>query len=442
MPSVDGLGTEGITSLKVLDDQFVWTATSSSTINCWRVPGTRSSRIAELATSPGDVETDTSLSTADFANAVSPYGFSMDSIQPSTLRSRQRDSFSAEKEGWPRSDSPSSLSDAPTRNVEPPSGSRSRNTARGGTLMRRESGTLFNPSTSSVYTATGPPQASPMALTTLFGVPYQSLIRLSSPADGFASPLFGRIKDPDVATLYSAASIRSIPIPMRQLTLKVQSESFRPITLAQPPPGLNSVLPRPMASLDGNTLGSPISTGQQGHKAVQSVDDIEDAARLAYETREIAPEALPIRDRPDYVLQGAQGIVRSVMLNDRWHALTVDTTGHVGVWDIVRGKCVGMFEKCDVEKANESECTQDGQKWKWSPREALEIVRERIEGEAVVNAWCTVDSSIGNLMVHIESNRAFDAEIFADEAGYEGDIQFEEDHRCEFFCCFIMDLSG
>jgi WD repeat-containing protein 48 len=298
--------------------------------------------------------------------------------------------------------------------------------------MNRESGTPLNPSTSSVHTATVLPQANPTTLTTLFGVPYQSLIKLSSPADGFASPLFGRIKDPDVATLYSAASIRSIPIPMRQLTLKVQAEPLRPINLSQPPPGLNSVLPRSMASMDGNTLASPISTGQLGHKAVQSVDDIEDAARIAYETREIAPEALPIRDRPDYVLQGAQGIVRSVVLNDRWHALTVDTMGHVGVWDIVRGKCVGMFEKCDVEKTHECENTPDGQKWKWSPREALEVVRERIEGEAVVNAWCTVDSSIGNLMVHIESNRVFDAEIFGDEAGYQGDIQFEEDHRCEY----------
>jgi WD repeat-containing protein 48 len=189
--------------------------------------------------------------------------------------------------------------------------------------------------------------------------------------------------------------------------------------------------------MDGNTFGSAISTGQQGYRAVQSVDEIEDAARIAYENREVAPEAFPVRDRPDYVLHGTQGIVRSVVLNDRWHALTVDTMGHVGAWDIVRGQCVGMFEKWDVEKANESGSTPDGQKWKWSPREALEVVRERIEGEAVVNAWCTVDSSIGNLMVHVENNRAFDAEIFADEAGYQGGIKFDEEHRCKPFVRFI-----
>jgi WD40 repeat protein len=45
----DGIGNEGINSLRVLDDQFVFTATASSTINCWRVPGSRHARIAEGA---------------------------------------------------------------------------------------------------------------------------------------------------------------------------------------------------------------------------------------------------------------------------------------------------------------------------------------------------------------------------------------------------------
>lgn len=419
-PSPDSLGTEGITSLAVLDDQFVWTATSSSTINCWRVPGTRGSRIAELA---GDKDS-SPPAVQDFANTVSPFGFSMDSIQPSTLRSRKRDSISAEREGWSRSDSPNSLGETQ---------SRPRNVAaRNSMLGSRESGTPINPSTSSIYTTTGP-AAAPTAINTLFGVPYSSLIRLSSPADGFISPLFGRVKDPEVATLYSAASVKSVPVPMRQLTLKGQLESStRPSHTTQNSQGMNSVLQRSMVSIDANAFGSFASAGQQGAKAVQSPEEIEDAARLAYENREIAPEAQAVRERPDYVLHGTQGIVRSVVLNDRWHALTVDTVGHVGVWDIVRGECVGMFEKADVEQVNEYENCQKGQKWKWSPREALEVVRERIEGEAVVHAWCTVDSSIGNLMVHIENNRAFDAEIFADEAGYKGEHHFEEDHRCKF----------
>jgi WD repeat-containing protein 48 len=36
-PCTDGIGNEGFSSLRVLDDQFVFTATASSTINCWVV---------------------------------------------------------------------------------------------------------------------------------------------------------------------------------------------------------------------------------------------------------------------------------------------------------------------------------------------------------------------------------------------------------------------
>jgi WD repeat-containing protein 48 len=94
-----------------------------------------------------------------------------------------------------------------------------------------------------------------------------------------------------------------------------------------------------------------------------------------------------------------------------------------------------MYEKQDVEQASRIENSGGPQddEWKWSPREALDVVRDRIEGEAFVHAWCTVDTSIGNLMVHITSARAFDAEIFADEAGYHGEFKFEEEHRCEYF---------
>jgi WD repeat-containing protein 48 len=53
-----------------------------------------------------------------------------------------------------------------------------------------------------------------------------------------------------------------------------------------------------------------------------------------------------------------------------------------------------------------------------------------------MHAWCTVDTSIGNLMVHIASTQAFDAEIFVDEAGYHGEFKFEEDHLREYFLAY------
>lgn len=418
-PCTDGIGNEGINSLKVLDDKFVFTATASSTINCWRVPASRRTRIAEGAGAETEHGTP---SAAPLAGSSVPFGFSLDSMQPSLLRSRQRDSFSADKEGWTCSESPSSM-DPPVRRVESPSRTSPRNISKHLSTVSVEHAASQNPSNSSIHTALGnsPPTSNPG----LFGVAYQSLIKLSSPTDGWVSPLFPRVKDSDAATLYSAASIKSVPVPIHQLTLRGQSEAMRsPI---QPQPAINTVLTRSMASFDAGTPGT-IS----GSRFVTSPpEETEEAARLEYESRDVAVDAIPVRSRPDHVIQGTQGIVRSVVLNDRWHALTVDTMGHVGVWDIVRGLCIGMYQKQDVEQAiriENSRAPQDDE-WKWSPREALDIVRDRIEGEAVVHAWCTVDTSIGNLMVHITSTQAFDAEIFADEAGYHGEFKFEEDHR-------------
>jgi hypothetical protein len=134
----------------------------------------------------------------------------------------------------------------------------------------------------------------------------------------------------------------------------------------------------------------------------------------------------------------------SIVLNDRWHAWTVDTNGHVGDWDIVKGMCTGMYEKQDVEQASRSENSRGPQddEWKLSPREALNVVRDRIEEEAIVHAWCTVDTSTGNLMVHITSTQAFDGEIFADEAGYQGEFKVQEDRRREYFPPYVTKPQG
>jgi WD repeat-containing protein 48 len=56
------------------------------------------------------------------------------------------------------------------------------------------------------------------------------------------------------------------------------------------------------------------------------------------EERDLAADATPLLSKPDGVIKGDHdGLVRSVMLNDRIHALTVDTSGEVKIWDAVRG---------------------------------------------------------------------------------------------------------
>jgi hypothetical protein len=60
---------------------------------------------------------------------------------------------------------------------------------------------------------------------------------------------------------------------------------------------------------------------------------------------------------------------------------------------------------------------QGGEKaYDCSPREALDIVREHIDGEAFVVPWSFVDTSMGVLNVHLDEH-AFDAELYADELG-------------------------
>ena len=49
------------------------------------------------------------------------------------------------------------------------------------------------------------------------------------------------------------------------------------------------------------------------------------------------------------MIEGTRGIVQSIVLNDRWYALTVDTRGQFGVWDIIQGQCLGVYEREDIE---------------------------------------------------------------------------------------------
>lgn len=172
--------------------------------------------------------------------------------------------------------------------------------------------------------------------------------------------------------------------------------------------------------------------------APTDVEAVQDT-RTAYEAREFAADAEPFNVNPDAVIAGSPGLVRAILLNDRMHALTVDTTGEVAVWDIVRGICRGWFAREEVRAASRSGSTSGsgprrgngsvtGGDKERSPREALEAVRERIEGDAVSSSWSSVDTKTGVLTVHI-NERCFDSEIYADEAGFDHDRHFGDELR-------------
>ena len=208
-----------------------------------------------------------------------------------------------------------------------------------------------------------------------------------------------------MATLYSAASVMSIPR----------------LNLAKPPtPAIHS--PPPTYLVHGSRTEDTIIPSH--------------SARTRYEEREIAPDATPICPEPDFSLSGDAGLVRCIMLNDRIHALAVDTLGGVAVWDVIRGTCLGRYSPEDIARARLSGSSMVGSGEKeWSPRESLDLVRERIEGEAVTPAWCMADTKAGELTIHF-MDKCFDAEVYADEVGFGADRHYTEDSKCA--CGFFL----
>ncbi|KAG2743594.1 hypothetical protein P692DRAFT_20878417 [Suillus brevipes Sb2] len=214
------------------------------------------------------------------------------------------------------------------------------------------------------------------------GVPLTSFVRLTSPDSHFSPSSFAlRGRDPEVATLYSAASIASVPGGRSPLHAAFHLSS--------------TLMPQ-------NTLRSMKSEISMAPTDVEAMQD----HRTAYEARECGD---------------------------------IDTTGEVAVWDIVRGVCRGWFAREEMRAASRTGSTSGsgprhgngsvtGCDKERSPHEALEAVRERIEGDAVGSPWSSVDTEIGVLTVHINERR-FDSEIYADDAGFNHDRHFGDELR-------------
>ena len=237
--------------------------------------------------------------------------------------------------------------------------------------------------------------------TKLNGLPYDSLVKLVSPDDPFTCTA-NHIRDPEVATLYSAASVMSVP-----------HQIIRPS---------DQIIPT-------SSIGIPLQSSRTEETVMLS-----HTARMKYDERELAADAVPFCLKPDDVIPGDHGLVRCVILSDRVNALTVDTAGEVAVWDIVRGTCQGRYLPEDVAAASLAGSTAGSDEKERSPREALEIVRERIEGEAVVSTWCSADTKAGVLTIHV-NERCFEAEVYADEVGIPN---ANEESKCEWITAVII----
>ncbi|CAG8559242.1 4557_t:CDS:10, partial [Acaulospora colombiana] len=117
-------------------------------------------------------------------------------------------------------------------------------------------------------------------------------------------------------------------------------------------------------------------------------------------------DSVPVRSVPDYVLEGQHGLIKHCILNNRRHILTVDSSGEVALWDIIRCVRIETYGKRDIE----------------------EVASEINTIESIPN-WCSVDTRIGALTVHLDENRCFDAEMYADEDKSIDNANLREDQR-------------
>lgn len=59
----------------------------------------------------------------------------------------------------------------------------------------------------------------------------------------------------------------------------------------------------------------------------------------------------PCLDLPEYTIVGQYGLIKQIILNDRRRVLTLDTTGEVGLWDLLRVRGLIPFVASHADSA-------------------------------------------------------------------------------------------
>ncbi|KKA26181.1 hypothetical protein TD95_003759 [Thielaviopsis punctulata] len=126
---------------------------------------------------------------------------------------------------------------------------------------------------------------------------------------------------------------------------------------------------------------------------------------------DVSPESdgvEPIHHVSEETIEGQNGLVKHVLLNDRRRVLTLDTAGEVLLWDLIQGKPIANYAKRNIAS-----------------------ILPQVNTVEAVAPWCSVDISSGSLTVSLEPFNCFDAEMYADELTMDVDptIEFREDQR-------------
>lgn len=388
-------GTDGIVQIQAADDEYVWAATGSASVRRWRDVGRKRDRLE--AAVPGS---DRRGSLGGFVQ-IPPQTQQYPSTAEGTPIKNKRLSLEPGMDGSlarveSRENRSVAFAPIPTRDrgdeYDPLDSTRAQSAARKTTA----SGAAV---AGSIYSVASSRTGGAEYTTGKNGIAYAHLVCLGLPETPYASGTFNNTttngdSGPNAYSM-SLASFR------------------RPSVPSVAPSGPSGRLPS-IASYHGKDAPEPA-----------------DVARRDFEDREIVLEADPLRQTPDEIIKGRHGLIRALMLNDRQHALTIDTGGQVAVWNVINGRCVGRYSSKDISGVYQGSGAGHSSVSDRDSLETLDIVRERIEGESSTVTWCTIDTRIGSLTVHVEENRCFDAEAYADEVGYANDPEFREDQRSE-----------
>ncbi|KAK5165387.1 uncharacterized protein LTR77_008916 [Saxophila tyrrhenica] len=189
---------------------------------------------------------------------------------------------------------------------------------------------------------------------------------------------------------------------------------------------ISAARPRTTSQIDGLSLQQTRSGGSTKKKiplkhmlrlsntadfptSVQPETDKRASVMERQPSRQENPEAItmqPVRSQPDFSIEGQNGLIKHVMLNDRKRVLTTDTAGEVVMWDLL--KCVPI---------------------KSFGKRHLDDVKDEVTTSATVANWCQVDTRTGSVAVILEENTCFDAEMYADELELDEDVEYKEDQR-------------
>jgi WD repeat-containing protein 48 len=141
---------------------------------------------------------------------------------------------------------------------------------------------------------------------------------------------------------------------------------------------------------------------------------------------------LPFNTKPVSSIPGASGLIRCRILNDRRHVATMDQSGSVYIFDILRCKLVqrvdshlsiSSIEGVDKgKKMTISSGTRTGEDMSMddvmddmNPADRFEAVCEKLQTQESLPTWCSAQVKAGQLFITLKENNFASCELYADD---------------------------